>query len=555
MTQIVDINGNPIRQSVLTEPQTEHDSARIGFLHREFAEHPSQRLTPQRLITILNEAETGDIKRQAELFTDMEERDPQIAADMQKRTGAALTIDYNIIAPEGADKRERSDADYLRETVQFLPGFSSMLLDCQSAVGQAFANIELEWTMLGRERTIKEFHFRPHNWFTLDKNNQNRLLLRTQDGDGVSLQSFGWIQHRCKARSGYVARTGLHRTLAWPYLFRNFGVQSLAELLEVYGIPVKIGKYPSGTGKSEQRDLLRAVMALGRSAGGIIPQEMQIEITEAASGSADPFMALVNWAEKSISKCILGATLTSQADGKSSTNALGDIHNEIRHDLLRSDMRQLGETLTRDLLWPLLVLNRGQYSDPRRMPRIVFDVQDQVDAENISKLIPTLVDYGYKIPASWVRKKTNIPEPDSDEEILTSPGNTGVLPQLSFLTQQLAQLTQQITEIRTAATASEVNLPLPFNAPNADALRTLLTAQNAIDNAAANAPQGEPAAAMLAPVLAKLAGAENLDDTQLLALVADAFPTMDASLLAGELTQIRTIARLVGMFQAQQGRE
>ncbi|WIK47284.1 DUF935 domain-containing protein [Pseudomonas aeruginosa] len=42
------------------------------------------------------------------------------------------------------------------------------------------------------------------------------------------------------------------------------------------------------------------------------------------------------------------------------------MHNEVRHDLLASDARQLAATLSRDLLWPLLVLNRPWQS--RRAP-------------------------------------------------------------------------------------------------------------------------------------------------------------------------------------------
>ncbi|MGL9774415.1 MAG: phage portal protein family protein [Sodalis sp. (in: enterobacteria)] len=36
---------------------------------------------------------------------------------------------------------------------------------------------------------------------------------------------------------------------------------------------------------------------------------------------------------------MLGGALTTQADGKSSTNALGNVHNEVRHELIASDAR------------------------------------------------------------------------------------------------------------------------------------------------------------------------------------------------------------------------
>lgn len=88
------------------------------------------------------------------------------------------------------------------------------------------------------------------------------------------------------------------------------------------------------------------MLSIGHNAGGIIPRGMEIEFQNAASGQADPFVVMMDWCERSMSKAILGGTLTSQADGKSSTNALGNVHNEVRMEVRDSDVRQLAATLT-----------------------------------------------------------------------------------------------------------------------------------------------------------------------------------------------------------------
>ena len=38
------------------------------------------------------------------------------------------------------------------------------------------------------------------------------------------------------------------------------------------------------------------------------------------------------------------------------------MHNELRHDLKKSDARQLATTLTRQLVYPILAVNRGRTS-------------------------------------------------------------------------------------------------------------------------------------------------------------------------------------------------
>jgi len=370
---ILDINGNPILKPALMEPQTSH----VRGLANTFAEHPSHRLTPARLQSILLEAEQGNLIRQADLFTDMEERDAHLFAEMQKRKRKLLTVGYEVAPPPNATPEERSDTAWLAEFITELDAWEDLLIDMLDAIGQGFSNTEISWQMYGREWYPAAFTHRPASWFQLDQNDQNRLLLRTDDGQGAELRPFSWIQHRHKSRSGYIARAGLMRTLCWPYIFRNFGAQALAEMLEIYGVPIRIGKYPAGIGKPERDALMRAVSELGRYAGGIIPDSMKIELTQAASGSHAPHMALAEWAEKSMSKAILGGTLTSQADGKTSTNALGVIHNDVRRDLLISDAKQTAATIRSDLFWPMLVLNRRANADPRRTPRLKFIVPEE----------------------------------------------------------------------------------------------------------------------------------------------------------------------------------
>ncbi|MFU6622999.1 DUF935 family protein, partial [Pseudomonas aeruginosa] len=87
------------------------------------------------------------------------------------------------------------------------------------------------------------------------------------------------------------------------------------------------------------------------------------------------------------------------------------MHNEVRHDLLASDARQLAATLSRDLLWPLLVLNRPGSPDVRRAPRLVFGLREQADITSMAQSIPALVNVGLEIPSAWVYDKLGIPQP------------------------------------------------------------------------------------------------------------------------------------------------
>jgi phage gp29-like protein len=421
---IVDINGNPIQSVVLHEQQT----SQLGWLKSSYEEHPSMRLTPEKLYRILEAAELGYLLPQSDLFTDMEEKDSHIFAEMSKRKRVLLTLDWDVLPPRDASPTEKKLAAWVRECLQDMMFFEDMLLDTLDALGHGFSALEITWAQLGGMWLPQAVTRRPQRWFMTPWNDRDDIRLRGLDVMGQSLWPFGWIMHRHRAKSGYVSRSGLHRVLVWPYLFKNYGVRDCMEFLEIYGIPLRLGKYPGGSTEDDKRALLRAVTNIGHDAAGIIPQDMTIDFKEAASGSGhSPHLQLIDYMERSQSKVILGGTLTSQADGKSSTHALGNVHNEVRHDLMVSDARQLEATLTRDLIYPIVALNKG-VTDVRRLPRLVFETREPEDMKLFADSIPKLVAMGMPIPTGWAREKLSIPAADGDEPILAIPQPLQTLP-------------------------------------------------------------------------------------------------------------------------------
>ena len=417
MATLIDVYGNPLRSEVLAAPQSE--SAHVAHLHREFAGHPSRNLTPVKLARILETAEQGNLQGQAELFTDMEERDAHLFAELSKRKRVLATIPWRIDPPRGASASEKADAEYLAEVVGDIEGWEELLIDMADGIGHGFSPIEFEWEKLGKDHVVRQFHHRPQAWFQLPVDDQDKLLLRATGSAGQALLPFGWMVHRPKARSGYVARTGLFRVLAWPYLFKHYAVRDLAELLEIYGLPIRLGSYPPGTADAEKASLMRAVIQLGHSAAGIIPEGMAIEFQKAAEGSEAPFLAMMRYCDDAVSKAVLGGTLTSNtSETGGGAMALGTVHNEVRHDLKAADARQLAGTLSRDLLWPLLVLNRPGDHDPRRAPRLVFDTRDPEEVAQVAANIKTAVDLEMDVPLQWAREQLSIPEPQAGEAVL-----------------------------------------------------------------------------------------------------------------------------------------
>jgi phage gp29-like protein len=127
------------------------------------------------------------------------------------------------------------------------------------------------------------------------------------------------------------------------------------------------------------------------------------------------------------SKAILGQTMSAEAQSTGIGSGNADLHDAVRHDILQGDARQLEGTITRDLLYPLLALNRGGIDSLSRCPRLVFDTGAAEDLTAYAESLPKLVAAGMKrIPTRWVHEKLRIPEAADDEETLGAPAPSPV---------------------------------------------------------------------------------------------------------------------------------
>lgn len=414
-SRILGPDAQPIRMSDIREPQTAH----LTSLHHEVGNHPARGLTPSKLAAILDAAEQGDVVAQYELFEDMEEKDGHLFAEIGKRRRAVLGLPWDIVPPDNASATEKKAAAALKGYLQGLDDFEGVLFDVTDAIGKGFVALEFDgWARTDGVWLPRDIVHRPQRWFQTVRGVTQALHLRGAMG-GEPLQPFGWLVHEHKAKSGYLERSALFRVLVWPYLFKNYSVGDLAEFLEIYGIPMRVGKYPAGASKDEKLTLLRALAQLGHNAAGIIPIGMELEFLNAADGDPAAFELMISWCEKTQSKAILGGTLTSQADGKSSTNALGNVHNEVREELRDADALQIAKTLSRDLIYPIAVLN-GLAVDWKRCPRFRFITETPADMVAYKDSLPVFVGMGFKIGRQWAQAKVGIPEPEAGEEVLVA---------------------------------------------------------------------------------------------------------------------------------------
>jgi len=529
------IMSTPIAQKQLKRllgSQISETDARAHVWERPELSHPAVGLTPAKLHQLLIGAESGNINDMLSLFEDMEERDSHIFAELDKRKRSLLSLDWYIKPPSDASAAEKEQAATIQTLMSAIDNFDDVIKDALDAIGKGFSGQEINWVRDGSTWYAESLDFVIPQKFVIGADHKT-IMLGNGINDPEPLWDHAFMMHTHKAKSGYLVRGGLHRILAWPYVFKNYSVRDLAEFLEIYGLPMRLGTYPGGATEDEKFTLLRAVMDIGHRAAGIIPQGMQIDFKEAAKGNSDPFESMIKWCEMSQSKAILGGTLTNQSDGKSSTNALGNIHEVARIEIRDSDAKQLASTISKSLVASKMRLNYPSVH-PRRYPKFEFDLSEPEDITTFSEAIPKLAAVsGMRIGAEWLHSKLNIPMAADDETIVTMGANRAPTALTAALSAQaaLSARADAVTTERSNIQAAERGID--------DATNTDAYAQNITDM---SATLGQA-------MVDKIATAASYDEA--LALLMNAEPSTAVDELTASLERYLTAAGLWGALNSQ----
>lgn len=515
----------------------QNQTADVAWLANQWQEHPVVGLTPTALHRLLTDAEQGNLQAQADLFCDMEERDGHIFSEMDKRKKGINGLSWGMNPPKNANETERKIASEVTEWIDDIQDFEMVLFDAMDAAGHGYSCQPIEWHQLGSLWLPKSFeHINPRNFMT-PHNQPNELRINDGSPEGADFWDFGWFIHRHKAKSGYIARSGLHRVLSWSFLFKNYGIRDVMEFLETYGLPSKIGKYPSGATEKEKMTLLRAVMSIGRNAGGIIPNGMAIDFEQATDGDTKNHFDLIKWCEQTQSKVIVGGTLLSQADGKTSTNAQSQTHEVGFEAIKKSDAKQLARSINDCLIKYLMQLNYPEIA-PDRYPSFYFDTTDTEDMEVFSEALPKLVEIGFKIPRGWAHEKLGIPEPADDKEPVLEMVQPKVMQAAASQYHSIAALNQQPDSIHPA---------------EASALQFQTMFEEQCQQHLSNERMQQLAESLVSKLIQKISQEKDIDGA--LAMLSEIYPEQDIASLQQDLEQLIFASDALGRLAVTEGRK
>lgn len=462
----------------------------VGDVNDKYSDYPSNGLTPGRLARIFRQADEGDVRAQMELFEEMEEKDTHLFSQMQTRKLAVTGLDWEV-QPFSKDDRDKEIADFVDEQLKSIENFDNVLIDMLDAIGKGISIMELSWAVEDGHNVIDDIEYVHPKKLIWDGTTDEMKVCTKDFPSGIELPENKFVVHRYKAKSGHPSRAGVMRVVSWMYLFKNYDIKDWVSFCEVFGMPLRLGKYDASASEDDKRQLMEAIISLGTDAAGIVPSSTMIEFIESnKTTSVEIYEKLARYCDEQMSKAILGQTLTSDSGGGS--YAQSKTHNDVRHDLTVADAKALAVTIRRDIIRPLVEFNFGEDAE---LPFFTFDCQEVEDQKETVEIYKTLVcDMGLEIPKGHIYKKFSIPEPEEGEEVLKPP----------------------VKQMAPAVAGSSEILPEKTSPEDVKALKDGVDEQQQVDGivSMANKQAADIFREMLKPILKAIDTASDMDELQ-----------------------------------------
>ncbi len=409
MAKLLDMYGNPIKRDALLQ---EHATPTLSGVRSHHSNNVSHGITPDKVARLLREADDGRLTSYLKLGEEIEEKEGHYHSVLGTRKRSVAQLEITVEAADDSNQAQKH-ADLVkawldRETLE------AELVDILDAIGKGFSVVEIMWDTSGSVWLPADLEWKDPSWFEFCRTDGKTLYMRS-DTDLEDLPSYKYIIHTHKAKSGLTRRGGVMRPVLWMYLFKTFSIKDWVIFAETYGQPIRIGQYGTSASDDDKAVLLRAVANIGSDAAAIIPDSMNIDFVESQNKAqtSDVYEKLIRLCDEQTSKIVLGQTMTTD-NGSSKSQA--EVHNEVKHDIERSDAKQLAATLNAQLIKPIIDLNFGMQ---KAYPRIRIGCAEYVDIEKTTKAADLIVRMGAKISQSDLLSKTGFKPPESDDDALT----------------------------------------------------------------------------------------------------------------------------------------
>jgi phage gp29-like protein len=325
------------------------------------------------------------------------ERDPHAFAVLQKRKMSVIAYPWEVEAASSS-RADKKAADFIKDNFNAI-NFDKVTLYLLDANLKGYAVGEIMWGTDGSQIVVERIMPRDQRRFAFDYDYKLRLLTWQNMWPGEEMPDKKFIVHSTGAKDGSPYGLGLGTRLFWPVWFKKQSIQFWLTFADKYGSPTAIGRYPAGTSASDQDNLLNALGAIAQESAIAVPDNMTVELLEAARSSAGDFYErMCKYMDDQMSVAVLGENSTTSGKSSGMNSNQAQVHNEVRLELSKADADLLSGTLSNTIVKWLTEFNFPGATPPRVWRRIA----QQEDLKSRAERDVMIFDLGFKPTLDYI---------------------------------------------------------------------------------------------------------------------------------------------------------
>ena len=415
--------GKPLDTNVLSR---EIAGPSLVSVRNIFSEQLTRSLTPAAAAGFILEAQQGFPWNWLDVCQGMRRKWPHWRAITDTRRNNLLGLE-RIVLPASPSPKHVAHAKIIERWIK-QDNTNDLISNLASANEQGFAVSEfvnakdpVSGLWMPKFMTWSDPRF-----YAIDPNDGQSLLIRDNSGYyPIANIPFKFCVHRDRY-DGIIINGGLCQPAIKLFVMTQIVEKFWPAFLELYGMPLRVGKLKQGAQVADKEALMAALTGLGSDAAAIITEWCDIEFKDAAGkgASSDVYKTFLEYQNDQASKLVLGQTFTMGGSGTSGGSGLshsGQEQGDVRHDILKSDTRGMESTLNSGPVKWIIELNDGEQADGM-YPRIKFQIDEAEDMDKKAAMISALLPYNPDISKRWARGLVGAPDPEPGEELLTQGG-------------------------------------------------------------------------------------------------------------------------------------
>lgn len=335
-------------------------------------------VTPERLGSILRQAELGNTQDWVDFCDRMISQDGDIRAAIETRTAALSGAEFVIKAGRSGDPARDAYAEdgarFVTDTIEAMTGNDEIDLmrvgfadACErklDAVGKGFSFLEIPWeydeaTRITAPKSLIWVHQRR---FRFDQNSEPRLVDpggdRSTTYPGEPLEPARWISYFPAVAGLHPTVSGALRACAWAYVFKRWCLQFWVSGAETFSWPFIWAKVPRGAKEEVRSKAQEGLDNLRADHRAVVDDSIAFDLLETAAKDAGTWKQLTDNLNREINKAILGSTDATEPGKNGAYGAVESRRGTTIEPRLARDERALSESWRRQFFTPLLSFNR-----------------------------------------------------------------------------------------------------------------------------------------------------------------------------------------------------